>query len=425
MVVGSMIGSGVFLKAAGIAKILPHPGLILVCWLAAGLLTLSGALVIAELSARFPGSGGLYVFLRKGFGPRVAFLFGWSLLAILQSGSIASLACGVAKNVAEQCDWMTPTQQNWLAYSCIASLTILHCISVSAGARWLQNVVTSIKYAGLLGLVAMVFFGGHADTANLEPVGELPSGPLLFSAMGVVMLKTLWAYDGWANATFIGGEVREPEKNLPRALIGGTISVIFIYLAINFSYHLVMPPAEMAQSKSVAVSVARICMGSQVSTAVAALLAFSMFGTLNSSILSAPRVYYAMAQKGQFPGFMGAIGRFHTPYLALVLQGMWAVALIVIWKDFETITDNVVFVYWIFYALSVASALKFAPPTEGYRAPMRGLLVGVFVTGAIMLVVSQIIQAPQASAQALIILIPGLILSYWYGNAEAEDTESD
>lgn len=418
MVVGSMIGSGVFLKAAGIAKILPHPGLILACWLAAGLLTLSGALVIAELSAQFPGSGGLYLFLRKGFGPRVAFMFGWSLLAILQSGSIASLSCGVAKNVAGQYP-MTMSQQHWLAYACIAALTCLHCISVSAGARWLQNVVTGIKYAGILGLVGLGFFSGHAQAANLEPMGEIPVGTALLSAMGVVMLKTLWAYDGWANATFIAGEVKQPERNLPRALIGGVLSVIFAYLAINLAYHLVLSPAQLAVSQSAAVSVAQACLGPGLGGAVAVLLALSMFGTLNASILSAPRVYFAMAQKGQFPAFMGSTNRFHTPYIALTLQGLWAVALIAIWNDFETITDNVIFVYWIFYALSVASALKFSPPATGYRAPMRGLLVAIFVTGAALLVLSQLIQAPAASAQALIVLVPGILLSFKY----AQDTD--
>ncbi|MBT9584993.1 amino acid permease [bacterium] len=408
VVVGSMIGSGIFLKAAGIAQILPHPGLILLCWLAAGLLTLSGALVIAELSARFPGSGGPYLFLREGFGPRVAFLFGWSLLAIIQSGSIASLACGVAKVVASRVV-LNESQQHLVSYACIASLTALHCISVNAGARWLQNVVTSIKYLGLLWLVGMGIFAGQAHVSNLQPVGELPSTGLLISALGVIMLKALWAYDGWANATFIAGEVREAQKNLPRALIGGTIMVMLIYLATNATYHLVLTPQQVAGVESPAVAVTEHCIGPGWAVAIAALQALAMFGTLNSSILSAPRVYFAMAQSGQFPDWMAAVNRFQTPYVALTLQGIWAVVLIAIWKDFEKITDNVMFVYWTFYALTALCALRFPPPETGYRAPARTLLVAIFVSGAGFMVISQLIRQPAVSLQALVLLGVGML----------------
>ena len=217
VVVGSMIGSGIFLKASGMAALLPHPPLILACWLLGGLLTLSGALVIAELSVHFPGSGGVYLFLREAYGPRVAFLFGWSLLAILQSGSIAGLACGLAQTLAQGRSWSPGTQQG-LAFVAIAALTALHCISVSLGARALQNGLTLIKYLGLIGLVLLGLVSGHASPSNLAPTGPLPSWSVLLPALGAIILKALWAYDGWANATFIAGEVRQAERNLPRAL---------------------------------------------------------------------------------------------------------------------------------------------------------------------------------------------------------------
>ena len=419
VVIGSMIGSGIFYKAAGIAQLLPHPGLILLCWLLSGLLTLSGALVIAELSVRFPGSGGPYLFRREGFGPRVACRFGWSLLAILQSGSIAGLACGVAKAIASQVP-LNLSQQHGVAFVSIASLTALHCLSVSAGTRWLQNIVTFIKYLGLVLLVGMGLFAGHAEAANLQPAGELPGGAVLLSALGVVMLKTLWAYDGWINATFIAGEVRESEKNLPKALVGGTLLVILIYVATNACYHLVLTPAQVADSQCPAVSVTEHCVGSAGGIAIAALLALSMFGTLNSSILSAPRVYFAMAQSGQFPKWMGAVSRFQTPYLALVLQGGWAMLLIAVWKDFERITDNVVFVYWIFYALSALCVLRFPPPETGYRAPARTLLVTIFVSGAAFLVISQLIRQPETSVQALLLLGLGML---FYRKPNTESAE--
>lgn len=413
VVVGSMIGSGIFFKGSSIAAALPHPGWILGCWLLAGLLTLSGALVIAELSTRFPGSGGLYLFLCQGFGPRVGFLFGWSLLAILQSGSIAGLACGIGSKVLGPQLHLDKAQQDGFACLAIAALTALHCVSVSAGAKWLQNIVTLIKYVGLIWLVGLGFFGGHAQLSNLQPSGELPTGAAFLSVLGLVMLKSLWAYDGWANGTFIAGEVRDADKNIPRALIVGTLLVMVIYLLTNTAYHLVLAPQELATVSSPADAVTQRCLGPGWALVLASLLALSMFGTLNSSILSAPRVYFAMAQRGEFPAWMGATNRFNTPYLALILQGLWAILLIVVWKDFETITDNVIFVYWIFYALTALCALRFPPPETGYRAPARVLLVAVFVSGATLLVVSQLQAAPVASAQALLLLAAGLVLSYW------------
>lgn len=412
VVIGSMIGSGIFFKGSGIANVLPHPAWILGCWLAAGLLTLSGALVIAELSTRFPGSGGLYLFLRQGLGNRVAFLFGWSLLAILQSGSIAGLATGIGSKVLGPQLQLDKSQQDAFACLAIAALTGLHCVSVSAGAKWLQNIVTLIKYVGLLWLVSLGFFAGQAHFSNLAPAGDLPSGTALLSVLGLVMLKSLWAYDGWANGTFIAGEVRDARRNIPLALVTGTVLVMVIYLATNTAYHLVLNPKEVAEAANPADALTQRCLGSGWARVLAALLALSMFGTLNSSILSAPRVYFAMAQRGEFPQFMSATNRFNTPYIALTLQGLWAILLIVVWKDFETITDNVIFVYWIFYALTALCALRFPPPETGYRAPARGLLVAVFVTGATLLVGSQLLAHPTESAQALVLLAVGLVLSF-------------
>lgn len=421
VVVGSMIGSGIFLKASGMAALLPHPPLILACWLLAGLLTLSGALVIAELSVHFPGSGGVYLFLREAYGPRVAFLFGWSLLAILQSGSIAGLACGLAQTLAEGRSW-TPGTQQMLAFLVIACLTGLHCVSVSLGARTLQNGLTMIKYLGVVGLVLLGLTSEQAEWGNLSGVGPVPEWTLLLPALGAIVLKSLWAYDGWANATFIAGEVRNAERNLPRALVGGTLLVVVAYLAINGAYHLVLSPSELAAAKSPAVAMAQACSGSTLATATGLLLALSMLGTLNSSILSAPRVYYSMAQMGEFPAWMGAISRFQTPYRALIAQGVWAAALVMSWKSFDKITDNVVFVYWIFYALGALAVLKFPPPAVGYRAPWRKALVAFFVTGAGFLVVSQLLQQPAASLQALALLVVGNV--FYSGSSPSRASRS-
>lgn len=407
VVVGSMIGSGIFLKAAGMVTVLPHPGLLLLCWALAGLLTMAGALVIAELSARFPGSGGLYLFLREGFGPRVAFLFGWSLIAVLQTGSIASLATGLAQHLAPVYH-LDPQEQRYVAYLAIGALTALHCFSVSLGARWVQNIVTFIKYAALIGLIGIGLFGGHAKVANLQATAPLPSFTVLIAALGVIMLKALWAYDGWANATYIAGEVKDAEKNLPLALFTGTLLVTVIYVLTNATYHLVLSPTELSTMASPAAAVTDRVLGAGIAAGTAVLLALSMLGTLNSSILSAPRVYFAMAKAGQFPAFMGAVNRFQTPYISLILQGFWSACLVGLWGSFETISDNVVFVYWIFYALSVLAALRFPAPETGYRAPHRSVLAAIFLLGALVVVGSQLYQQPRSALQALGLLGLGM-----------------
>lgn len=421
IVVGSMIGSGIFLKASGMMQILPHPTWLLGCWAAAGLLTVSGALVIAELSARFPGSGGLYVFLREAFGPMPAYLFGWSLFAILQSGSIAGLATGLAKVLAEAYS-LSGDQRQAIAFVSIGGLTIVHCLSVSVGAKWVQNSLTFIKYMGLVMLIAMGFFGGQAHGEYFRATQPLPATGPLIAALGLVMLKALWAYDGWANATFIAGEVREAEKNLPLALLTGTVLVVLAYLLTNATYHLVLSPEALPKLDAPAVAVASQVMGAKFARLTSLLLALSMFGTLNSSILSAPRVYFAMARAGQFPAFMGSVNRFHTPYLALLLQGGWAAFLVCLWGSFETITDNVIFIYWMFYALTVLAALRFPPPDSGYRAPGRTLLATVFLLGAALVVGSQLIQQPHSALQALGLLALGVPYYLWSAGRPSSDS---
>lgn len=405
---GSMIGSGIFLKAVSMTKELPHPGWLLAAWAIAGSLTLCGALVTAELSARFPGTGGLYVFLLRGWGRLPAYLFGWSLLAILQTGSIAGLACGLAKTLSATTGW-TAGQQQGASFAFIWIITAVHCISVSLGAKWVQNVLTFTKYLGLLLLVALGLFGGEAHLSRLaSPPIEMGTGAFL-AAFGFCMLKTLWAYDGWVNATFIAGEVRDARRNVPRALVVGISAVIVVYLLTNAVYHLVLDPATLAASQSSpAAEVARRSGGPGWANAATTLLALSMLGSLNSSVLSAPRVYYAMATRGQFPAFMGTTTRWGTPHVSLILQAVWACVLTLAWGTFDAITDNVIFVYWIFYALAVAAALRFPQPEQGYRAPARGLLAALFLAGAGLVVFSQLKANPWSALQALALLVVGL-----------------
>lgn len=413
IVVGSMIGSGIFLKAGGIAQLIPHPPIILGVWLLAGFLTLGGALVIAELGAMMPEAGGLYVYLCRAYGPFIGFLFGWSLLAVLQTGSIAGLAAGAVQSLAV----LVPGVANyhfWLSGTLILLLTILNVVSLKSSAK-VQNVLTLAKVLGIGGLVGGALVLGHASPGNIAP----PSTPLatagLLGAIGICITKALWAYDGWVNLGFVAGELKTPQKNLPKAIAIGVGLVIAVYVVTNAAYHLILPLDVVQTSPSVAVEVAKRLLGEPGTLAMSILTFVSMAGALNSSILSAPRVYYAMAQDGKFPKVIGAVHpSFKTPYVALLTQGVWSVCLLYWWGKFETLTDNVVFVFWIFYALGAGAVirLRYKEPhaDRPYSAVGYPWVPAVFMLAAILLTANTLIQAPAQSAQALVLVLTGFVL---------------
>lgn len=413
IVVGSMIGSGIFLKASGIAQLLPHPLLILLVWLASGLLTLGGALVMAELGAMMPDAGGLYIYLRRAYGPFVSFLFGWSLLAVLQTGSIAGLAAGAIQSLMVLNPALGPYHFA-LSGALIALLTGLNILSVKSGAR-VQNVLTLAKVLGIGLLVSGAFLMAGSDPANFAPDPSLTLNIGLLGALGLCMTKALWAYDGWVNLGFMAGELKSPQKNLPKAIGYGIGFVILVYLVTNAAYHFVLPMAVVQNSEAVAVDVARKLLGQPGTLAMSLLTFISMAGALNSSILSAPRVYYAVAQDGNFPSFFGAVHPlFKTPHVALIIQGCWAVGLLTLWGTFERLTDNVVFVFWIYYALGAGAVLRLRAREPHTHRPYRVMgfpwVPYIFLAAAGLLTANTLYQAPKDSSQALFLVLTGAIL---------------
>ena len=423
IVVGSMIGSGIFLKASEIATLVSHPPLILLIWVASGLLTLGGALVLAELGAMMPEAGGLYVYLRRAYGPFVGFLFGWSLLAVLQTGSIAGLAAGAMQSL-EILEPRIEEFRFWIAAAMILILTALNVISVKSGAR-VQNVLTLAKVLGIGFLVVGAFLMAGASTSNFTPSQPLGLNLGLLGAIGLCMTKALWAYDGWVNLGFMAGELKEPQRNLPRAIAVGIGFVIVVYTITNAAYHFVLPMDVVQNSKSVAVDVARKLLGQPGTLAMSILTFVSMAGALNSSVLSAPRVYYAMAQDGKFPKKVGAIHpTFKTPYIALIVQAIWSIGLLYWWGKFSTLTDNVVFVFWIFYALGAGAVIRLRALEPHTHRPYK--VIGypwvpfVFIIAAVLLTANTLYQAPQQSAQALVLVLTGAVLYVVVGSRGSE-----
>lgn len=418
IVAGSMIGSGIFLKASGIATLVPHPPLVILIWLFSGLLTLGGALVIAELGAMMPEAGGMYVYLRRAYGPFVGFLFGWSLLAVLQTGSIAGLAAGAVQGLEKLLPEIEPYRFP-LAVALIVLLTGLNVLSVKSGAR-MQNVLTVAKVVGIGFLVLGAFFLGGASIGNFTPQAPLALNIGLLGAIGLCVTKALWAYDGWVNLGFMAGEMTKAQKNLPRAIGIGVGMVIVIYTLTNAAYHFVLPLAEVQGASSVAVNVAERLLGNKGILAMSVLTFVSMAGALNSSILSAPRAYYAMAQDGRFPEKIGAIHpTFKTPYIALIVQAVWSVVLLTKWGTFEKLTDNVVFVYWIFYAMGAAAVLRLRAKEPHTHRPYKALgypwVPIVFIIAAGLLTVNNVYQAPRESAEALFLVLSGGVMYGLFG----------
>ena len=425
IVVGSMIGSGVFLKASSMCQLLPHPAWLLLAWLLSGLLTLCGCLTLAELAARFPNTGGLYVYLKEAYGPIWGYLFAWSLLAIMETGSIAGMAAGSAKALAKVHPF-SDSQQLGLAHLMIWSLTLVHCLSVRLGISVLQNLFTAAKGFGIIIVIILGFSCPTGSMANLAGQGPLPSPMALLGIMGMLMMKALWGYDGWINATYIAGELKDAHRQLPKALIGGSFLVMVVYCITNLAYHYSLPPDVLAASDMVAGDVVKQAAGGGALLVVSCLIAFSMFGTLNGSIMSAPRVYFAMANDGLFFRQIAAVStRFQTPYVALILQAAWSSVLLTRWQSFDAITDNVIFVYWIFYALGAAAIFRFPVDRTRYVTPFRPVTAGFFICAAGFLIINSLIQNPSGSKDALFLLASGLLLyplvTYGRGKGEAQE----
>lgn len=363
IVIGSTIGSGIFRSPAGVADRLPGPLPLLAVWTAGGLLALCGALSLAQVAARLPRTGGVYAFLRDSFGPLPAFLFGWTELVITRAAANGAIALTFAEYAFRLAGL---PQSHLVRFAAAAALVLVAAVNI-AGVRWgaaVQNVTTVAKYGGLLIVVVLALAvelprtGGHFTPA-------VPPGSLGVGAFGLALVSVLWAFDGWADLGFVAGEVRDPERNLPRALIGGTLAVIAIYLAANVAYLAVFPVDAIRRSPLIAADVGERVLGGAGAALVSVTVVLSTFGTLNGTALTTPRIFYAMASDGLLFRAFAAVGRARTPYLAIVLNAALGVAFVLL-RSFEQLTDAFVVAIAPFYALAVAATFKLRLRPLGY-----------------------------------------------------------
>jgi len=441
LVVGTVIGTGVFLKAAVMAQTVGTPSLVLWAWVGAGLLSMAGALTYAELGTLLPRAGGEYVYLLEAYGDGSAFLYGWMRFVMGSSGSIASLAVGFATFLVailpinrlwaeytyhafgQTLVWRFGTQQV-LALSVIVFFSALNCGSVVLGGR-VQLLMTILKVAGIGLIVGGIFvFSKGVSLSHLARPEGVQSWTGL-APFGTAMLAALWAYEGWNQMPMVAGEVRNPARNVPLGLIIGTILIVVIYCVANFSYFYALPFSDVVTSNSttygdalpVAAKAAQTFMARHGAMLVSLVFVISTLGALNGTILSSARVPFAMARDGLFFASFGRVsGGTHVPVVSIVLQGIWA-SLLAVSGTYDQLTDCVVFASWIFYALVTTSVFtlrrKMPNAERQYKTLAYPFMPLVFVLVATWLVWNTIRTRPLESTVGLVLIAAGLPL-YFY-----------
>ena len=409
IVMGTMIGSGIFLVPGSIANQLHSFGAVMLLWIAGGVLSVFGALSLGELGAAIPAAGGLYVYLTRAYGRSAGFLYGWTVLVFIHSGMIATMAVGFGTYVAPLFH-LSPIGQRCLQIGCILTLTIIHCLGVGLG-KTVQNVLTASKVVGLcLMIVLLLSHGSFARlSANLWP-RHVSMGNV--SAFGVALIAVLWAYDGWHLVSLTAGETKNPARVLPLSLLLGTGVTALIYIAANVSYYLVLDPAVIRTSNRVAAVATEAAFGPVASVILTGLIAMAILGAINGSVFTTPRITWAMSRDGLFFRALGHTNRrFHTPDAALIVHGVWASILTLI-GSFQELFTYVIFMAWISYGLAVAAVivLRRREPhlPRPYRCPWYPYAPVAFLIATACLTLNTIVTDPKHSLLGLALALCGL-----------------
>jgi APA family basic amino acid/polyamine antiporter len=410
---GSIIGSGIFFLPATMAGALPATGPLLGIWLAAGVVSVLGALCMAELGTMLPEQGGLTAYLREAFGPFWGFLYGWSGFALTNTVALAAIAMVFAEYLGVLIP-MGPGARTGVGIGAIAGFTLLNSLGVREGAST-QNVLTGLKALLMAGLVGAAFLLPGGGAANLEPLGlARPEGGFA-APVAVAFLGALFACDGWINVSFVGGEVRDPGRNLPRAVLWGTGSVVLLYVAVNLAYLWVLGPSGVAASPLVASEMLSRVAGPGGERVIAFIIVVSTLGALNGNLLSAARVPFALAREGRLPAVVGRLGRGGAPVAALVVQGLWAVALSFT-GTYVQLTQWLVYGSFIFYGMGAAAVLVLRRSRPGAPRPYRvwGYPVTplVFLAFCAWLVLQTVHDAPRDAAIGTGLILAGVPLYF-------------
>ena len=430
LTIGAVVGTGIFMTAGDIAKSLPYPGLILLVWLAGGLLTVAGALTYAELGVLFPRAGGMYHFLREAYGPLPGFLFGWASFLVIMSGGIAAIAVGFGEYLGSFVPWFS-TQHVLLAVplgawrwtlsggqvaaaAAILVLTAVNYIGLREGAS-VQNLLTVLKVGAVVGFVAL----GLLVVPKVQPALQaLPPSAGVVTAFGVGLIAVLWSYDGWYGLVLSAGEVRQPERNLPRGLLWGTAAVMVMYTLLNVVYLRALPVAAVAASPRIGEAAAAALFGAVGARLVSLVVLVSSFGCLAASILYAARIYLPMAQDGLFFRALADVHpRYRTPGRSLLAQGVWS-ALLALSGTYSQLYTYSMFAAMAFHVATGAAVFVLRRTRPELPRPYRvwgyPVVPALFILASSLLVANTLAERPLESLWGLGLVALGLpAYAYW------------
>jgi APA family basic amino acid/polyamine antiporter len=419
IVIGGVIGSGIFLVPADIAKGVGAPLLIFAVWVVGGLLSYFGALSFAEMGGAMPKAGGMYNFLREAYGPLPAFLFGWTLFLVIDSGAIATLTVAFASNYLPYFVKISLFGQQIVAAAFILFLVVVNYVGVRWGAN-LQNLLTIIKFVALAAICSIVFiFAKEANASHwIRPLPTGLSGSML-GAFGVALVASLWAYKGWEGATYSAGEVKRPERNLPMGLLIGTMACVIIYVVANMAYLYVFPASKIADSPRIASDVMNVVVGPVGASIISFIILFSIMGAANQTILCSPRVYFAMARDGLFfDKIAEAHPKFLTPHISIIALGVWSLVLTLLLKTFESLFTYVIFGEWIFFGLTVGAVIVLRRKRPDLPRPYKTwgypITPVIFMLGALYISLNSLFNTFKESMFGLVIIFLGVpAYIYW------------
>ncbi len=419
VVMGGIVGSGIFINAYVVARQVHTPVLILGAWAAGGLLALLGAFIYAELADRMPDVGGQYAYLREAYHPALGFLYGWVLLLVIQTGGMAAVTVTFVRYFAELTGSRLP--EGVLVVATLTVLTLINCLGVTLGSR-VQSSLMVLKIGAIAGLVLAGFLLVRAPHPLSHPGLDQPPSLGLLTAFGAAMVPVLFAYGGWQTANFIAAEIKDPRRNLPRALLIGVAGVIALYLTVNMVYLRTLGTADLANTTVPATAAMRLAMGDRGATLIALGIAVSTLGFLSQSVLTAPRVYFAMAEDGVFFRSVASVNaKTHVPVVAIVLQSVWT-AVVALSGRYEQILNYVVSMDFLFFGLTASCLFVFRrrEPTgegtgkAGYRVPGHPVTTAIFILVSWLVVANTIYQYPANSLLGMLILLLGLpVYAFW------------
>jgi len=429
IIVGGVIGSGIFIVPKDIAAAVGSPVLMMAVWVVGGLLSFFGALTFAEMGSAYPQAGGMYVFLREAYGKLPSFLFGWTLFLVIDTGALATLAVAFSSkylpffipSLGDPSVGLTATVLGLkLVFTPAQAVSVALIVFLAAvnilGTRWganLQNGLTVIKFVALAGICVVVFLFAEGDTGHFVEPRPQPFSLDLISAFGLGLIAVMWAYKGWEQATFSAGETKHPERNIPLGLFIGTLVIIGIYIAANLAYLYAFSAPEIAASDRIASMVMNKAVGALGAAIIAAIILFSITGAANQNLLCSPRVYFAMAKDGIFiPGLSRVHGRFKTPHLSILSMSAWSVVLILFFGTFERLFTYVVFGQWLFFGLTAAAVFILRAKRPDLPRPYKTfgypVIPAVFILSALFISLNSLIRRPQDALLGLGIIFLGL-----------------